>query len=63
MTCGLVNASYSLLERQAVKLTLFASWSIQEIQETQEKTNLENFYHRRMFAAKHCIQIEASYTK
>ena len=33
MTCGLVNASYSLPEWQAVKLTLFAPWSIQEIQE------------------------------
>ena len=38
MTCGLVNASYSLPEWQAVKLTLFAPWSIQEIQEIQEKT-------------------------
>ena len=49
MTCGLVNASYSLPERQAVKLTLFAPWSIQEI---QEKTFLENVYHRRMICCK-----------
>ena len=52
MTCGLVNASYSLPEWQAVKLTLFALWSIQEIQKIQEKTFLENVYHRRMICCK-----------
>jgi len=43
MNCGLVNASYSFPKWQAVKLTLFAPWSIQEIQETKK-----NIFRKRL---------------